>query len=99
MSLFDVMKNAGMKIPATEAERDELVITEVSTGFWTYHLSRRRNILRGLCGAPTMPTALPLRAWGVPGDESLPKDKRPVYCQKCANIAWPEGQPDLSGMD
>ncbi|HNT37809.1 MAG TPA: hypothetical protein PKO45_01700 [Rubrivivax sp.] len=97
MSLFDVMMNAGTKVPTTEAERDELVITEVSTGYWTYHLSRRRNIMRGLCGAPTLPTAMPLSAWGAPGDESLPKHKHPAYCEKCARIAWPEGKPDTPG--
>lgn len=97
MSLFDVLKNAGTPIPTTEAERDELVVTEVSTGYWTYHLSRRRNIMRGLCGAPTLPTAMPLSAWGAPGDENLPAHKQPVYCEKCAWIAWPNGQSGASG--
>lgn len=96
MSLFDAMKNAGVEIPKTEAERNQLVITEVSTGYWQYHLSRRGNIMRGLCGAATLPTAMPLSAWGAPGDPGLPKDKGPRYCEKCANIAWPNGQPAVS---
>jgi len=85
MSLFDTMK--GVPLPTTEAERNEFVVSEVSHGFWEYHLSRRNNILRALCGAPTMPTAMPLSAWGSQVEEGLPR--RPVYCEACASIAWP----------
>lgn len=88
MSLFDSMK--GVQIPTTEAERNELTVTESTHGIWDYHLSRRANIMRALCGAPTMPTAIPVSAWGEQPDEKLPK--RPVYCEACARIAWPQGE-------
>lgn len=90
MSLFDSLQQAGVQIPRTEAERNELVISEGSTGFWHYHLSRRGNPIRGLCGAATLPTAMPVSAWGSPGEAGLPK--RPNYCEKCARIAWPEAE-------
>ncbi|HRP29907.1 MAG TPA: hypothetical protein PLG77_15880 [Burkholderiaceae bacterium] len=88
MSLFETMK--GIKLPTTDAERNELVVTEGSNGFWDYHLSRRVNHLRALCGAATLPTAIPVSAWGAPAEEGLPKS--PNYCEKCARLAWPEGQ-------
>lgn len=91
MDLFDVMKHSGMQIPTTEAERNELVVTEGSHGYWNYHLSRRANVLRGLCGVPTLPTAIPVSAWGVQGEESLPQ--APTYCAKCASRAWPSAEP------
>ena len=86
MSLFDVLKHSGAPIPTTDAERNELVVTEGSTGYWHYHLSRRASIMRGLCGAPTLPTAIPVSAWGAK-EEGLPKP--PKYCEKCAALAWP----------
>ncbi len=88
MSLFETMK--GVKIPTTDEERNELVITEGSNSFWNYHLSRRVNHMRALCGAATLPTALPVSAWGAPGEAGLPKS--PTYCQKCADIAWPPAE-------
>lgn len=87
MSLFESMK--GVPIPKTEAERNEVVVTESSHGIWDYHLSRRTNIMRALCGAPTMPTAIPVSAWGAKAEENLPR--QPVYCEKCAQLAWPKG--------
>ena len=93
MSLFDAMK--GVPLPTTEAERNELVITEISQGFWEYHLSRRNNILRALCNAPTVPTAMPLSTWGSAADAGLPKS--PKWCEACARIAWPEA--GTSGRD
>lgn len=93
MSLFDVMKQSGMQIPTTEAERNELVVTEYSNGYWQYHLSRRANVMRALCGTPTLPTAIPVSAWGAPGEEGLPKS--PTYCEACARAAWPQaGSPE-----
>lgn len=88
MSLFDSMK--GIQIPTTEAQRNELFITEGAKGFWNYHLSRRKEPLRGLCGAGTMPTALPVSAWGKAAEEGLPRS--PTYCSKCAAIAWPQDE-------
>lgn len=90
MSLFESMK--GVQIPKTEAERNELVVTESSHGIWDYHLSRRANIMRSLCGTPTMPTAIPVSAWGEQLDENLPR--RPTYCETCARLAWPQGGAD-----
>ncbi len=87
MSLFDSLNQSGIQIPKTDAERNELVVTEGSTGYWHYHLSRRVNVMRGLCGAPTLPTAIPLSAWGAPAEEGLPKP--PKYCDACARLAWP----------
>ena len=89
MSLFEAMK--GVQIPTTEAERNELVVTEGSNGYWNYHLSRRVNLLRALCGTPTMPTAIPVSAWGAQAEENLPKS--PTYCQACAGRAWPQAEP------
>ena len=88
MSLFDSMK--GVPLPKTEAERNELTITESTHGIWNYHLSRRASILRSLCGTATMPTALPVSAWGEQPDENLPK--RPTYCEACARLAWPKDE-------
>lgn len=88
MSLFETMK--GVDIPKTEAERNELVVTEHSTSYWNYHLSRRSNIMISLCKVGTLPTAIPLSAWGTRVDEGLPKT--PTYCEKCAAIAWPDGE-------
>lgn|GEM_PF-6985641 len=88
MSLFDSMK--GVQLPTTEAERNELTVTESTHGIWDYHLSRRANIMRALCGAPTMPTAMPVSAWGDQPEENLPR--RPTYCEACARLAWPEGE-------
>lgn len=90
MSLFESMK--GVRIPATEAERNELVVTESSHGIWDYHLSRRSNIMRALCGTPTMPTAIPVSAWGEQPGENLPR--RPTYCEKCTHLAWPQAEAD-----
>lgn len=89
MSLFETMK--GIKLPTTDAERNELVVTEGSNGFWNYHLARRVNHLRALCGAPTLPTAIPVSAWGAAAQENLPKS--PTYCEKCAALAWPPAEP------
>lgn len=86
MSLFETMK--GIKLPTTDEERNELVITEGSNGFWNYHLSRRANHMRALCGTATLPTALPVSAWDAPAEAGLPKT--PTYCEKCARLAWPE---------
>ncbi len=93
MSLFETMK--GVPVPKTEAERNELVVTEISTGYWEYHLSRRSDIMRALCGKPTLPTAIPLSAWGAKSDENLPRS--PSYCQECARRAWPQGEADKGG--
>ena len=90
MSLFESMK--GVPIPTTEAERNELVVTESSHGIWDYHLSRRANIMRSLCGTPTMPTAIPVSAWNAKVDENLPR--HPTYCEACTRLAWPQGQAD-----
>jgi hypothetical protein len=38
-----------------------------------------------------LPTAFPVSAWGAPGEEGLPK--APTYCEKCARIAWLDGDP------
>ena len=92
MSLFDQMK--GVQPATTEAERDELVVTEATHGVWDYHLSRRRNLLRALCGKPTMPTAIPLSAWNKSVQENLPKS--PTYCDACTGLAWP--RDDDSGQ-
>jgi len=86
MSLFETMK--GVPIPQTEAERNELVVTEAANGFWDYHLSRRASLMRSLCGKSTLPTAIPVSAWEAQPQESLPK--KPVYCRTCARLAWPQ---------
>jgi hypothetical protein len=48
---------------------------------WHYHLSDPDKTTRGLCGAKTMRTAMPLSDWKVPFGEHFPK--RPTWCATC----------------
>lgn len=58
-----------------------IVVSEGVSGVWHYHLSRDDRKTRGLCGAHTMPTAIPLDAWRMPFGEHFPK--RPTWCENC----------------
>ena len=58
-----------------------LVISEGVAGYWHYHLSVEGRITRGLCGAETMYTSIPLERWGVKGPSHLPKSY--TYCKEC----------------
>ena len=58
-----------------------LVITEGVAWMWHYHISKEETSTRGLCGAPTMRTAMRMSAWKVPFGEHFPK--RPTWCHKC----------------
>ncbi|MET3371974.1 hypothetical protein ABIC89_001015 [Variovorax boronicumulans] len=69
-----------------------LAITEGISGLWHYHLSDEAKKMRGLCGAQTMHTAMPLTAWKVPFGENFPK--RPTWCEACSLKA---AQPDQGG--
>lgn len=59
----------------------DLEITEGLSGLWHYHLSDSGSLHRGLCGAPTMRTAMRLSSWKVQFGEHFVK--RPTWCAKC----------------
>jgi len=74
----------GSRVPATllgAVVRDKpLVVTEGISGFWHYHLSVEGSPSRGLCGAWTMPTSLPLSGW----NRRIPHYHIPEsFCSKC----------------
>lgn len=58
-----------------------LMITEGIAGVWHYHVSNEATSTRGLCGAPTMRTAMRIDSWKVPFGEHF--SKRPTWCAKC----------------
>ena len=64
-----------------------LVISEGVAGMWHYHLSSAKGsgYIRGLCGARTMATAIPLGGWRVSFGEHFPK--RPTWCEACEKLA------------
>jgi hypothetical protein len=61
--------------------RADVVITEGIAGVWFYHLSQRGATTRSLCGAPTMPTMIPLSTWGHSSH------LRERYCRHCEGMA------------
>lgn len=61
-----------------------LHITEGISGTWYYHLSEAGTDARGLCGARTMHTAIPLSRWGVKGH------LKERYCEECQGIGADE---------
>lgn len=60
------------------------VVTEGVSGVYL-SASTPGSYVRGLCGVPTMQTAIPLNQWGVPGGEHLAK--RYTYCKECQRLA------------
>lgn len=56
-------------------------VSEGISGTWFYHLSEDEHSIRGLCGAKTMRTEVPLSAWGYRGH----LNER--WCEKCKEIA------------
>lgn len=65
-----------------EVQPGALVVTEGISSMWHYHLSTADKRTRGLCGAQTMRTEIPLLDWKVPFGEHFPK--RPTWCAKCS---------------
>lgn len=66
---------------------DGIIVTEGVEGFYRYHLSSDapHEFVRGLCGARTMRTSIPVASWGIPFGEHLVP--RPKFCEKCAELA------------
>jgi hypothetical protein len=61
------------------------VVTEGVSGMWHYHISETEKTLsRGLCGAKTMYTAIPLEHWKMQFGEHFPK--RPTWCAECEKL-------------
>ena len=58
-----------------------LRVTEGVSGLWHYHMSEPGKYV-GLCGAPTMNSALPISEWGQAFGRHLPK--APTWCRICA---------------
>lgn len=61
----------------TKTELDGLHVTEGVSGTWFYHLSMAGTNSKGLCGARTMNTGVPLSAWGSRGH------LKERYCAEC----------------
>jgi len=57
-----------------------LHVTEGVSGTWFYHLSEVGTNARGLCGAQTMYTAIPLSSWGA---KSHLNER---YCADCQRL-------------
>lgn len=57
-----------------------LHITEGVAGTWYYHLSPVETNARGLCGAQTMNTQIPMSAWGSKGHLGE------RYCKDCQRL-------------
>jgi hypothetical protein len=62
----------------------ELIVTEGIVGMWHYHVSEKDKFSKGLCGAPTMKTSIPLKDWSIPFGEHFPK--RPTWCKECDEL-------------
>uniref|UniRef100_A0A6H1ZKU7 Uncharacterized protein n=1 Tax=viral metagenome TaxID=1070528 RepID=A0A6H1ZKU7_9ZZZZ len=60
------------------------IITEGISGTWFYHISKKNNFVRSLCGKPTMKTSLTFRSWGI----KTHLNER--YCEKCFGLALNE---------
>lgn len=58
-----------------------LVVTEGISGVWHYHISEAHRTTRGICGAKTMHTSIPITEWKVPFGEHFPK--KPTWCEAC----------------
>jgi hypothetical protein len=69
----------------------DLEISEGISGVWHYHLSPKGKATRGLCGARTMHTSIPLTGWKEPFGEHFPK--RPTWCEECDIKQHMEGAP------
>ncbi|MDR9836961.1 MULTISPECIES: hypothetical protein [Herbaspirillum] len=68
----------------SESNDQGLHITEGVSGTWFYHLSAAGTNARGLCGAQTMYTAIPLASWGAKGH----LNER--YCADCQRLGESE---------
>ena len=62
----------------TEAVTLDPTLREGIFGQWRYHYGRDR---KALCGEATMPSGIPISAWGVV------THLRERYCSKCAELA------------
>lgn len=60
------------------------VVTEGVESVWSYHISKPERRARGLCGAQTMYTAIPVEHWKMQFGEHFPK--RPTWCIKCEEL-------------
>jgi len=68
-------------------QEEALQVTEGIAGYWAYHLSPKALVSRGLCGAKTMHTSIPLEQFGVgrAAPNGAPLAGR--WCQECQRRA------------
>ena len=43
----------------------DFIVTEGVQGTWYYHISKKNEFTKSLCGAHAMITSLPLSSWGI----------------------------------
>lgn len=60
-------------------------VTEGIAGYWHYHISPDDKQSKGLCGARTMYTAIPVEHWRMAFGEHF--SKRPSWCNECEKLA------------
>jgi len=63
-------------------EEKNLEIVEGVESTWYYHLSKKDNFTRSLCGARTMITSILPNSWGFRSPHI-----RQRYCKKCEELA------------
>ncbi len=73
-----------LPIPVNQLIPHRFHVTEGIAGTFHYHISNDQVNARGLCGAETMVTAIPLSVWGVRGHLNE------HWCEACVAkaIAW-----------
>lgn len=73
---------------------DDLVVTETPIGYWNYHLSRKSDGFRSLCGKQVMGTGISLKYY----QSRLGKLRKEVIegtaCQECAKLAGMKGDDE-----
>lgn len=60
------------------------VVVEGISSVWHYHIAVPERRARGLCGATTMYTAIPVEHWKMQFGEHFPK--RPTWCTQCEEL-------------
>lgn len=65
----------------TDALSTEIKVAESIHGTFFYHLSRMPHSTVALCGARTMFTSIPIKAWGATTSHLHER-----YCARCAEL-------------
>jgi hypothetical protein len=60
---------------------ENLKISEGISGVYFYHLSTAKHSERSLCGRRTMPTSIPIKAWGHYNGHLKER-----YCAECEKL-------------